>query len=186
VMVPKRPSVSLLMPAVKNKVLAGPAPFLAGSPSFPKVSEHKPFNGHERAIGFLTKPMNLCVKPLNAAIHPRGNCPREWRAELAEIASRPHDAPGRVETSRRARGGRCACPRREELDEAESSATHRIVTRGVLLGIGDEEGSADVLHVEGSESARNALGFEGVFIEAHALESGVRRLRLWQSGKFVT
>jgi len=62
---------------------------------------------------------------------------------------------------------------REELDEAESSAPDRVVTRRVLLGIGDEEGSADVLHVEGSEAARNALCFESIFIKVHAIESGV-------------
>src|SRR5712675_96003 len=70
VMVPKRPSCSPLMPAVKNKVSAGPA-----VPSLPKVSDHRPSMNMRESSGFLTKPMNLRVKPLNAAIQPLRKLP---------------------------------------------------------------------------------------------------------------
>src|SRR5467141_3492040 len=131
-------------------------------------------NGHERAIGILNEADELVREAVERGDPSAAEIADEnGVAELAEIASRPHDAPGRVEPVAVLEVADVLALGREELDEAESSATHGIVTRGVLLGIGDEEGSADVLHVEGSESARNALGFEGVFIEAHALESGV-------------
>src|SRR5437879_6430314 len=70
VRVPKRPSCSLLMPAVKNKVFAGPA-----VASFPKVRDHKPLMVTRESSGFLTQPMNLWVKPLNAAIQPLRKLP---------------------------------------------------------------------------------------------------------------
>ena len=54
VIVPKRPSCSPLMPAVKNRVLAGPA-----VPSLPKVSDHKPSMVRMESSGFFTKPKNL-------------------------------------------------------------------------------------------------------------------------------
>jgi len=51
VMVPKSPSCSPLIPAVKNNVLAGPA-----VASFPNVSDHKPSMVKMESSGFFTKP----------------------------------------------------------------------------------------------------------------------------------
>src|SRR5437879_9048230 len=70
VMVPKSPSCSPLMPAVKNRVLAGPA-----APSLPKVRDQSPSMVRMESSGFLTKPMNLWVKPLKAAIQPLPKLP---------------------------------------------------------------------------------------------------------------
>ena len=69
-MVPKRPSCSPLMPAVKNKVFAGPA-----FASLPKVRDQSPSMVRTESSGFFTKPMNLYVKPLNAAILPLPKLP---------------------------------------------------------------------------------------------------------------
>ena len=70
VMVPKRPWCSSSIPAEKNRVFAGPA-----SPSLPNVSDHSPLMARTESSGFFTKPMNLCVKPLNAAILPLPKLP---------------------------------------------------------------------------------------------------------------
>src|SRR5437667_11393278 len=65
VIVPKRPSCSPLMPAVKNKVFAGPA-----FASLPKVRDQSPSMVRTESSGVFTKPMNVYVKPLKAAILP--------------------------------------------------------------------------------------------------------------------
>src|SRR6267154_4842067 len=70
VMVPKRPSCSPLVPAVKNRVLAGPA-----APSLPNVRDHRPSMNIRESSGFFMKLMNLCVKLLNAAIQPLRKLP---------------------------------------------------------------------------------------------------------------
>src|SRR6266851_2705472 len=70
VIVPKRPSFSLLIPAEKNRVLAGPAPI-----SLPNVSDHSPSMVSRELSGFIRNPSNLYVKPLNAAIQPLPKLP---------------------------------------------------------------------------------------------------------------
>jgi len=110
--------------------------------------------------------MNLCVKPLNAAIQPLRKLPTRMALLNSPKSRVVQTTPqGALNQSPVLEVADVLALGREELDEAESSATHGIVTRGVLLGIGDEEGSTDVLHVEGSEAARNALCFESIFIK---------------------
>lgn len=70
VRVPNRPSASSLMPAEKNKVLAGPA-----VASFPNVRDHRPLMVNMELSAFLRNPSNLYVKPLNAAIWPLPKLP---------------------------------------------------------------------------------------------------------------
>ena len=82
------------MPAVKNNVVAGPDPFLAGSESPPNAIIQSPSMTMTESSGFLTKSMNLPVKPLNAAILPLPKLPT--RMELlvfAKITWSPYDAP---------------------------------------------------------------------------------------------
>src|SRR6516225_1736181 len=49
-----------------------------------------------------------------------------------------------------------------------------IVSRGVLLGIGDINVGAHTLNVERSEVTRNALVIEGIFVELHLFEGRVK------------
>src|SRR6266849_5908738 len=71
VSVPKRPSVSLLGPAVKNRVLEEPAP-----PLLPNVRDHRPsMKTGEPSLSLRMKPMNFLVKPLKAAIQPLRKLP---------------------------------------------------------------------------------------------------------------
>src|SRR5260370_7020123 len=70
VSVPKRPSVSLLRPAVKNRVVEEPA-----LPLLPKVKDHRPSMNTRELSGLRTKPMNFLVKPLKAAIQPLRKLP---------------------------------------------------------------------------------------------------------------
>src|ERR1700682_1141770 len=60
--------------------------------------------------------------------------------------------------------------RSKDSNEAIAVAGDIVMSRGVLLGVGDEERAANVLHVEGREAARKPLVFEGLFAEVHALE----------------
>jgi len=58
---------------------------------------------------------------------------------------------------------------REDFDETETvAATSR--AGSVLLRIGDEESTADVLNIERREAAGNFLGFERLFSKARGLE----------------
>lgn len=70
VLVPNKPSDSLLIPAVKYTVFAKPA-----VPSFAQIRTQIPSMVMMELSGFLTKPMKLCVKPLQAAIQPLRKSP---------------------------------------------------------------------------------------------------------------
>src|SRR5712664_70543 len=65
VSVPKRPSCSSLMPALKYRVVEEPA-----APLLAKVRDHRPLMVRMESSGLRTNPMNFLVKPLNAAILP--------------------------------------------------------------------------------------------------------------------
>src|SRR5882724_12062246 len=78
-------------------------------------------------------------------------------AELAEIASGPHDAPGRVEPRAMLEVPDVLAGGREDFNEAIAVAGHVIVPGSVLLGVRHEKSAADVLNIERCEAARDAL-----------------------------
>src|SRR6202022_3197627 len=89
-------------------------------------------------------------------------------AELAEVARSPNDAPGRVHpvavleaTLEFTRGA-------ENVDEAKTGAANGIVASCILLGVGDEKATTDVLYVEGREATGNILVLEGTFVRTPA------------------
>src|SRR5882724_3608088 len=107
-------------------------------------------------------------------------------AELAEIASGPYDAPGRVEPRAMLEVPDVLAGSREDFNETETVAGHVVVAGSVLLRIGDEKRAADVLDIERREAARDALPtavvmavtliaiwIERVFTKLNALESHV-------------
>src|SRR5882724_2040478 len=93
--------------------------------------------------------------------------------------------------------------RREDFNEAQTVAGHVIVPGGVLLGVGDEQNSADILNVKWREAAGDAfsaavvtvvitiaVGIESIFAEVLALEIGAinfdsRRTEIRDVKKFV-
>jgi hypothetical protein len=99
-------------------------------------------------------------------------------AEFTEIARGPNNSPGSVKPVAVLQVADVLAAGSEEFDEAEAIATDGVVPRGVLLGVSDEERAADILNVKRSEPARNALGFEGIFIEMHSLKVGVVNFHL--------
>ena len=148
VIVPKRPSVSPLIPAVKNRVLAGPA-----VPSFAESERPQSVDGHEGIVGILQESFELvretveCRDPAAAEIADENRV-----AELAEITSGPHHAPRRVEPVAMLEVADVSAPGSKDFDESEPGAGDVIVFWSVLLGIGDEDAAADVLNVEGREA----------------------------------
>jgi hypothetical protein len=70
VRVPKRPSVSLLGPAVNHRVVEEPA-----APLLPKVKDQIPSMSIRELSGLRAKPMNFLVKPSKAAIQPLRKLP---------------------------------------------------------------------------------------------------------------
>src|SRR5260370_28712200 len=91
-------------------------------------------------------------------------------ADLAKIARGPYDPPGSVEPVAVLEVADVLAGGCEQFDEAKAIAADGIVAESVLFSVGDEECAAYVLHVEGSEAARESFVFEGVFAGAHALE----------------
>src|SRR6266571_7381894 len=83
------------MPAVKNKVVAGPDPFLGGlgSESPPKAIIHRPSMTMTESSGFLTKLMNLPVKPLKAAILPLPKLPTRMELLYSPKSRGVHTTP---------------------------------------------------------------------------------------------
>ena len=67
---PKRPSTSLLMPALNHRVVEEPA-----VPLLPKVKDQRPSMKTRELSWLRTKPMNFLVKPLKAAIQPLRKLP---------------------------------------------------------------------------------------------------------------
>src|SRR6266478_2959826 len=94
-------------------------------------------------------------------------------AELTKVARGPDDSPGCIHPGAVLKVADVFAGGREDFNKAEAVTGHVIVPGGVLLGVSDKESAADILHVERSETARNAFGFKCVFIEAYALEDGV-------------
>src|SRR5260370_4877667 len=147
---------------------------------------------HKRIIGILQEADEFvgeaieCGNPAATEI-----ADEDGIAELAKIARGPYGAPGSVEPIAMLEVADVLAAWREQLDEAEAIAADGVVPRGVLLGIGDEERAADVLNVEGRETAGDAfrttivalaitvaVGIEGIFADVHALEVRVVDLDL--------
>src|SRR6266566_8526161 len=81
------------MPAVKNNVVAGPDPFLAGSESPPNAIIQSPSMTMTESSGFLRKSMNLPVKPLNAAILPLPKLPTRMELLYSPKSRGVHTTP---------------------------------------------------------------------------------------------
>src|ERR1700737_4676824 len=110
-------------------------------------------------MGILDEPDKFISKAIE-----RGNpatakvADKDCIAELAEIAGGPYYAPGRVEPRAMLKVSDVLARGREDLDKAIAVAGHIIVPSCILLGVGDEEASADVLYVEGREAGGGRLG----------------------------
>src|SRR6266704_418011 len=75
--------------------------------------------------------------------------------ELTEVARGPDNAPRRVEPGTMRKMANIPAGGCEEFNKAEPVASDVIVPGGVLLGVSDEQNSADVLNVERRETLRN-------------------------------
>src|ERR1700730_15115055 len=91
-------------------------------------------------------------------------------AEETEIARRPNDSPRCAQPLAVLEMAEVPASRLVQFDEAKAIASDIIVLSTVLHGVGDEEGSTDVLDVEWSEVARNRIVIEEFFGDIHALE----------------
>lgn len=94
-------------------------------------------------------------------------------AELAEIARCPDNSPGRVEPIAMLKAGDKFARWGVDVDEAETISAHGVVEGGVLLGIGHEKASADVLYVEWGKTGRDGRIIKRVETERHGIEMGI-------------
>src|SRR5215472_6902620 len=66
----------------------------------------------------------------------------------------------------------------EKLDIAQAIAANGIMPWPILLGIGDEERSTDVLYVEGGEAEGNFLRHKSLFHERALIEREAMKIRV--------
>src|SRR5271170_878684 len=94
-------------------------------------------------------------------------------AEGAEIPRCPNDSPRCIQPGTGLEMADVPAIGLVHFDEPKTCACHAIVPGGVLLGVSDEERSANVLDIIRRKVARNSVIIEQFFGDIYALESTV-------------
>ena len=183
--VPKRPSASPLVPAVKNKVLVGPAPapLPNARPHRPSILIGLPLASGKLAGGCESVRATLReLEGIDPAVAEVSD--QQVATELPEVAGCHGNAPGRVERPSRRDPLEQVAAGVEDVNEAETLACDVIVLGGVLLGVGDEQETLrgarqrESLDPEGSESLGELGIGECARGESHLLERAVEHVNL--------
>src|SRR5271168_4972310 len=118
----------------------------------------KSIDGQNRVVRILHKADKFPGESVVSSDPPAAEISHEDAvAEDTEIAGRPNDSPRRIQPGTVLKMADVVTIGLVKFNETIAFAGHVIMLGGVLLGVGDEECSANVLDVEGSEVARNRV-----------------------------
>src|SRR5271168_1542623 len=134
----------------------------------------KSIDGQNRVVRILHKADKFLGESVVSSDPPAAEISHEDAvAEDTEIAGRPNDSPRRIQRGTVLKMADVVTIGLVKFHETIALTGHVVMLRGVLLGVGNKERSADILNVEGREVARKGVIVEQFFGDVHALEGVV-------------